>query len=178
MREATVLFFFFLLACGAGVSQATDYFDVLQQGQRLNSGDRLVSRDGILHLDMQPDGNLVLYDEHRIICGFLGLFNCKTYSHYVIWAINGNYAAATPNYAVQQADGVFAVYNRNGARLYGSNVATGILADQPFELTIFHNQVSSNQDTGNIAVARYSATTNPRTNQPPGFQGYNTIVGF
>ena len=53
--------------------------------------------------------------------------------------MNGNYAAATPDYAFQQPDGVLAVYNQNGARLYASSPATGALPNQPFELCIFHN---------------------------------------
>lgn len=85
------------LACVAALagSAAVQAANVLPAGTNLNKGERIVSKNGLYHLIMQDDGNLVLY---------FGLFNpLKS-----IWWTS---TRSRGWYARMQEDGNFVVYS-------------------------------------------------------------------
>lgn len=91
------------VACGAlAVSKGASAYDTIYAGQVLYPGQSLVASGCYSHLDMQTDGNLVIYDGNTP--------NWSTNTH----GINGGYA-------YMQADGNFVLYDWNGVARWHTN---------------------------------------------------------
>ena len=91
----------------ATVSPAASVGTALTRGQSLNNGDSLDLQGR--QLIMQPDGNLVLY-------------NNSVSPRKVCWASNSSGSNRAAAYAIYQNDGNFVIYNGpGGAVLWASN---------------------------------------------------------
>lgn len=73
--------------------------------QQIQQAHRLTSPNGQYTLEMQGDGNLVIYKP----------------GHISVWATNTNASANEGAYAVMQADGNFVLYKPGGASIWASN---------------------------------------------------------
>lgn len=76
--------------------------DILNPGERLNRGERKSSRNNNFHLDMQHDGNLVLYRTHDN----RPIWHTDTWPRPLGWHYGGNYV-------IMQTDGNLVVYDSN-----------------------------------------------------------------
>lgn len=79
----------------------TDFVYRLDQGQQLNTNDRLVSDNRDAYLIMQPDGNLVLN---------------RNIDHRALWATGT--AGSPVAYAIMQGDGNLVCYDATGHNVY------------------------------------------------------------
>lgn len=77
--------------------------DVLYPNQTLWQGQRLQSTNGCFRLDMQIDGNLVIY---------------RNSNNQPMWATNTQYKGAIR--ATMQGDGNFVLYNRNNSAIWNT----------------------------------------------------------
>jgi beta-glucosidase/6-phospho-beta-glucosidase/beta-galactosidase/lysophospholipase L1-like esterase len=108
--------------------------DRLQEGQQLNSNDKLVSSNGRYILWMQPDGNLVLY--HDWIDASTAYWATDT------WGQPDN---ERPTYALMQKDAHFVLYDVNDVPRWASGtwgpgyVAPYIVLQDDGNLVIFHD---------------------------------------
>lgn len=94
----------------AGAAQTAAGTDHLYRGETLQRNQRLVryTQNGSrVELDMQIDGNLVLYND-----------GTPTHGRRVCWASN---TANNGAYAIYQRDGNFVVYNAKGAPTWASH---------------------------------------------------------
>jgi hypothetical protein len=106
----------------------------LNAGQRLSRGQSLTSANGRFHLNMQSDGNLVIYDGSS-----------------AIWASNTwNLPDSTkPTRAEMQADGNFVLYNDANQASWASGswgsgrVSPYLLMQDDGNLVIYHNGSSA-----------------------------------
>lgn len=76
----------------------------LPAGATLLPGQSLLSRNGVYRLDMQPDGNLVMYDPNCV----QGSPGCP----YALWALGT--VGQPGNYLVMQTDGNLVLYSSSG----------------------------------------------------------------
>jgi hypothetical protein len=162
------LYAFGLLALACAPALAADYGLLLSNGfQTLNAGNQLVY--GPLRLVMQTDGNLVLYDDKHVTCGWFG-FNCKTTSGAVIWATGlARNKGRLPNRCVMQSDGNVVVYSSDGAVVWAMGHSVTPDPARPFALKLFHT-ATSNSETATLYVERYDPIG--------GWKGYHTIAHY
>jgi hypothetical protein len=89
--------------CGGNCPIGTNYYGVLPEGGTMNAGDRLSSPDLSFHLDMQSDGNLILYNG----------IGAK------LWQSG---TAGTPQrHAILQTDANFVIYDSNNNAQWASH---------------------------------------------------------
>jgi hypothetical protein len=116
------------------VQGARTMADRLQDGQRLNINDKLVSPNGRYTLLMQADGNLVLY--HDSIDVSTAYWSTDT------WWLPDN---ERPAYALMQGDAHFVLYDANGVPRWASGtwgpgyVAPYIVLQDDGNLIIYHD---------------------------------------
>lgn len=122
--------------------------DRLQEGQRLNINDKLVSPNGIYTLWMQGDGNLVLY--HDSIDVRTAYWATDT------WWLPEN---QRPVYALMQGDAHFVLYDTSGAPRWASGtwgpgyVAPYIVLQDDGNLVIYHNGTQPVWASGGVGGA-------------------------
>lgn len=116
----TVTLFGIALVSRAAFADGTPH-SILYEGDYLFQGQRLVADDGFYHLEMQGDGNLVLYEG-------AGTGNARwwsgTYERCGSWPTHGCVKEAA-RYATLQSDGNFVVYFQQGDAGWSSNTSFG-----------------------------------------------------
>ncbi len=119
--------------------------DRLQQRQRLNIDDRLVSPNGTYTLLMQPDGNLVLY--HNAAGVSTAYWSTDTW-----WLPE----TERPAYAVMQSDAHFVLYDTGGRARWASGtwgpgyIAPYIVLRDDGNLVIYHDDTRPVWASGGI----------------------------
>jgi cell wall-associated NlpC family hydrolase len=144
LRAAVVMATVVLAVAGASMvtvqsASAAAGGSTLSAGQKLQAGQDLVSSGGQYKLDMQGDGNLVIYENGSAIwasstagtgsANYLvmqGDGNLVVYNRAgkPVWASN-TAGTGSANYLVMQGDGNLVVYNRAGKPVWASNTAGG-----------------------------------------------------
>lgn len=167
MAIAWGILYLSLLAVVSVQVLATD-LSVVQQDQALNAGSQLVSDDGALRLAMQADGNLVLYDDRHITCGWW-IFNCKTTSA-VIWSTGlWRNKGTLPNRCVMQSDGNLVVYSSDGAVVWAFGHTVVPDPARPFSLKTYHTALS-NSESATLTIMRYDPIA--------GWKAYGTVASY